>query len=62
MLAETGGTGQETGDDDLASKPAAGAATAAGCPAIKKEKCLNIQHKDLVKRLSPLHGEHLIKK
>lgn len=37
MLAETGGTGQETGDDDLASTPAAGAATAAGCPAVKNK-------------------------
>lgn len=33
VLAETGGTGQATGEDDPASKPAAGAATAAGCPA-----------------------------
>ncbi len=33
--AATGGTGQETGEDDLASTPAAGAATAAGCPAAK---------------------------
>lgn len=32
VLAETRGTGQETGEDDLASKPAAGAATTAGCP------------------------------
>lgn len=32
-LAATGGTGQETGGDDQASKPAAGAAAAAGCPA-----------------------------
>lgn len=32
VLAETGGTGQETGEDDPASKPAAGAATTAGCP------------------------------
>lgn len=32
VLAETGGTGQVTGEDDPASKPAAGAATAAGCP------------------------------
>jgi len=33
VLAETGGTGPETGGDDPASKPAAGAATTAGCPA-----------------------------
>ena len=35
VLAETGGTGQETGGDDPASKPAAGAAAAAGCPATR---------------------------
>lgn len=33
VLAETGGTGPETGGGDLASKPAAGAVTAAGYPA-----------------------------
>lgn len=38
VLAETGGTGQATGEDDPASKPAAGAATAAGCPATKTNK------------------------
>lgn len=32
VLVETVGTGQETGEDGLASKPAAGAATTAGCP------------------------------
>ena len=31
--AETGGTERDPGDDDRASEPAAGAATAAGCPA-----------------------------
>lgn len=45
VLAETGGTGQETGDDGPASKPAAGAATAAECPATKTQICFNIQHK-----------------
>lgn len=43
VLAETGGTEQVTEEDDLASKPAAGAATAAGCPATKTQ--LNMQHK-----------------
>lgn len=32
VLAEAGGTGQVPGEGDLASKPAAGAATAAGYP------------------------------
>lgn len=32
VLAETGGTGQETGEGDPASRPAAGAATTAGYP------------------------------
>lgn len=38
VLAVTGGTGQETGEGDLALKPAAGAATAAGCPATQHVK------------------------
>lgn len=33
VQTETGGTGPETGADGRASKPTAGAATAAGCPA-----------------------------
>lgn len=42
VQAERGGTGQETGEDAPASKPAAGAATAAGCPATKTQTCFNI--------------------
>lgn len=45
VLAETGGTGLETGEDDPASEPAAGAATAAGCPATKTQTCFTLQHK-----------------
>lgn len=41
VLAVTGGTGQETGEGDLALKPTAGAAAAAGCPAT--------QHKAVIK-------------
>lgn len=36
VQAATAGTGQGTGADGLASKPAAGAATAAGCPAASR--------------------------
>lgn len=32
VLVETGETGQVSGEGDLASKPTAGAAKAAGCP------------------------------
>lgn len=44
VLVETGETGQVSGEGDLASKPTAGAAKAAGCPTkthhrtIKSEK------------------------
>lgn len=40
VLAVTGGTGQETGEGDPALKPAAGAATAAGCPATQHKRIL----------------------
>lgn len=47
VLAVTGGTGQETGEGDLALKPAAGAATAAGCPAMQHKR-ISIQSSNKV--------------
>lgn len=47
VLAVTGGTGQETGEGDLALKPAAGAATAAVCP-VTQHKRISIQSSNKV--------------